>query len=804
MSIYYAPGSNSIEKRLTFTDPQALCTPVHANVAVGSRVSFSKKAWAVLGDLGNRLIRGVYTTNDFIEDGRDPVKYPQVFDADFWRDYVRNELLITALKESDLRQNSRYFPPNKTYCFDGVYGCKDHCSKNYACTLREQTGKECLVVIGMQSSSTKAYYPALLENLGVPAYICHIGRDGLQEYVLDMLSQRKGVIFYMDYPDEFVIRYPGRFQRVSMPKGTASEIAQFTLLFGENGYGNKTNDPVKVDKFEDTMDKVVSYNILSESANAPVYGVFARVRLPDANFEDVLKRYVALTNDSSVESDDPFFDASCSWMRDNYDMWSDWMLTPLPLCTVEDHTTHSINGCTNGSAHREVSFRWTTADPTNSSNPYVCDGGTMTLPNPLSTSRSCEWLEANRDTWLDWISAKPKCDSTFFSYVINKCGADTKRRIEFYWLLPDDDDPAKSQECTGDLPDTVLIDCEYMPASSSTYIAIEVLTIILLVGVLVAMILVFHYRSLPIIRRSQFEFLETMLVGTLCVCASIILYAGEPTDGLCGVRPVALSAGFTLVFGSLVVKTLRVYRIFNSKKLKRVVLPTHTMFKLLGSFLLVDTVIILAWYIIDFPVATRVVSDVEEVVSGATGFKDVCESTSFIFSALLIFWKAILLGTGLYLSFLVRKVSVDFQESIWIFASSVVVAIACLLVLPLAYLVPLPAATFYSFFAAVLWIATLSVVALMLVPKIIRHKEDASSTSGGSATNSDDTKGDGKPSTSPGPKLSEHPKLASDCHSPVKHGPVLHHNSRVTPATAAQGRLASISKAQGVVPSGSL
>lgn len=800
VSIYYAPVSTTIEKRLTFTDPQALCTPVHANVGVATKLSFSKKAWAVLGDLGNRLIRGLYTTNALIDDGHDPTLYAEMFDADFWRDYVRNELLIEALKESDLRDNRKYYPPNATYCADGVYGCLDNCSKNYACTLRELSGKECMMVVGMQSSSTRAYYPALMENLGFPAYICHIGRNGLQEYVLERLSQRKAVLWYMDYPDEFVMRYPHHFQRVSMPKGTAEDIAKFTSLFGENGYGNKTGDPVTVDRFEDTLDKVVSYNIMTESDNLPVYNVFSRIRLPDANFEDVLGRYVDLTNDSTIESEDPFFDAACGWMRDNYAMWTDWMLNPLPLCTVEDHMVYSVSGC--DSSTRQITFQWAHPDPTNSSKPYVCDGGVMELPATLSTSRTCKWINESYSTWLDWITRPPKCDATFFSYVVNDCGTDAKREIEFYWFLPAANNASASAECTGSLPDTVSVDCEYMPDISSLYVAIVVLTAILASSILVSMFLVFHYRTMPIIRRSQFEFLETMLVGALLVCAAIILYAGKPTDGLCGVRPAIISIGFTLVFGSLVVKTLRVYRIFNSKKLKRVVLPTQTMFKVLACFLLVDAVVIISWFVVDFPAVTHVADDIEEVATGAIVDRAVCLSSSFIFSALLIFWKAILLGTGLYLSFLVRKVSVDFQESVWIFSSSVVVAIACLLVLPLAYLVPLAAATFYAFFAGVLWIAVFSVVALMLVPKILRHKEDAS-TNSGSSVNSDDTSTHGN-KTETGPILPEKPaKRISDGRPgpPDKHLSALHHASRVTPAG---DKGPNLQKPHGIVPSGVL
>lgn len=747
----------------------------------------------MLGELGNRVIRGVYTTEDLIEDGLNATKYPKTFYADFWRDYAENDYLIEELDESNLRENPLYFPPNETYCADGVNGCFEHCSRTYACTLRETVDhKPCLVVVATQASATRTNYPAMYANLDIPAYFCHIGRENMQRYVLDMYNQRKGVTFYLDYPDEFTARYPNRFRRISFPKGTAAEVAMTNMKFGENGFGQLSSNPARFDRFDDTNQKIVSYNLLTEASNAAAISVFSRLRIVDANLEDILSRYVALTNDSSTStSEDPYFDSVCSWMRENYAVWKDWMLSPLPLCTIVDHMTYTITGCDDGSSTHEIAFTWTVPDPTDIANPYICDGGHMTLPSKMSTSRSCEWLHDNTEIWLDWVDVRPACDETFYSFVAMECAADSRRPIEFYWLAPQANNASASAECDGELPASIETECGYMPVISTLYFVTTILVWILAAGIIACMVLVFHFRNMPIIRRSQYEFLETMLIGTLLICAAVNLYGGKPTDGLCGSRPVVLSAGFTLVFGSLVVKSLRVYRIFNTKKLKRIVLPSRTMFKVLGMFLLVDATILTSWFIIDFPTATSIPEVVEEIGPDAIITEFECSSSSFIFSGLLIFWKAILLGAGLYLSFLVRKVSSDFQESVFIFASSLVVTFACMLLLPLAYLVPLEATTFYVFFAGVLWVATLSVVGLMLGPKFLRHKEIASSGSATSSNNSDDG---GSQKTETGPSLPDDAKP-----NKVKRGPVIPNGSRVTPS---QQKRTSLEKTQAVVPSG--
>uniref|UniRef100_K3WZZ8 G-protein coupled receptors family 3 profile domain-containing protein n=1 Tax=Globisporangium ultimum (strain ATCC 200006 / CBS 805.95 / DAOM BR144) TaxID=431595 RepID=K3WZZ8_GLOUD len=91
--------------------------------------------------------------------------------------------------------------------------------------------------------------------------------------------------------------------------------------------------------------------------------------------------------------------------------------------------------------------------------------------------------------------------------------------------------------------------------------------------------------------------------------------------------------------------------------------------------------------------------------------------------ALLMFWKAILLCLGLYISFLIRNVSAGFQESSWIFGSAVVVLIGTVVILLLAYLVDMATSTLYIFLACSFLIGTLLIMGFMLVPKLFRLNE---------------------------------------------------------------------------------
>ncbi|KAJ0406260.1 hypothetical protein ATCC90586_008218 [Pythium insidiosum] len=508
------------------------------------------------------------------------------------------------------------------------------------------------------------------------------------------------------------------FSRVFLPRSVPERVALATGLFGENGYGKATNNPVDVD-FPTT--RLTKYAASLLQNHFPIGSLVGKFSLQDLNINDLLRKYLTASQDSNEA--DPTFRAACNWVKENYATWALW-LDRLPLCAFESHIRYSVSGCDDPSAtERVLTFEWRQPNPEDPTQPYNCDGGLAELPPPLHTSRSCDWLLADEARWRSWALAKPECDASFYKYNITACDASAKRLVKYWWLLPDPADLSTSLECRGGvaLPKDVKIDCEYMPMTSPTFGVISAIAGILICVLVLAIVFVTYHRNKPIVKRSQFELLVLMIIGGITVCVAAVLYAGRPTKLLCAARPLTIAAGFTIIFGSLFVKSLRVYRVFMKSALKRVTVTITMMLKIFALFVAVDVLILGAWFIADFPEPTIVIEPSKDFRGDVDHVK--CKSASFIFTALLMFWKAIVLLLGLYLSFLIRNVSADFQESIWIFASSLMVLIACLVILPLAYLVEMAAAIFYVFLSIALLVCTATVMALMLVPKMLRLNE---------------------------------------------------------------------------------
>ncbi|GLE08481.1 hypothetical protein PINS_up019689 [Pythium insidiosum] len=674
---------------------------------------------------------GVYTLLDFVEDGTNPAKHNPIYSADFFRDYAFEEELIQALAVSKLRNNTKHFPPKTIGCPDGELGCKNHCSKSYACTLREAKGKECMVVVLQNYRYDLGFVQAVFSNNNIPAYFCFLDYGGAYDYIIEAAKNSTPLVFYYYEPDTIFYEQPNKFMRIFLPRSTPEEAAKNTLTFGENGYGNKTNNPIRVDFPMIRLDK---WAPLLLRDNQPAGGFLNAFTLTELSINQLMATYVSATTKTPAP-DDAYFTTACTWLKEHYNDWKLWM-ERLPSCSFEKHITYKIDGCSddgavldNSTQIRTISFQWRFPDPDNTSLSYECDGGYAQLPDPMRTSRSCAWLVANPTVWASWIDDSPKCEADFMDFKVTDCGSDGRRRAVFHWKIPRTDDHSLSAECTGGVklnPD-VILPCDYVPLKASSFLAVIVISTLLVAILVGALVFVFISREKPIIKRSQFEFLMIMVFGGIMICVAVLLYAGAPTRFLCAARPTFLALGFTMIFGSLVVKSLRVYRVFSSQAMKRVVLSTKVMFKMFMVFFAVDCIVLIAWFAVDFPEPTVSYTQMLELNGGSYGSLS-CKSSSFIFSALLIFWKAIVLAMGLYLSFLIRNLSNDFQESIWIFASSVVVLFGSLVMLPMAYLVTLDAIPFYMFLAFSLLFCTVLVMSMMLVPKAFRLNEESRSS----------------------------------------------------------------------------
>jgi gamma-aminobutyric acid type B receptor len=752
VSIYRSTNAVDMGARMAST-PEGFCTPLHINVEEWGRdhTAFANESFKA-GTQSYVGRSGLYTTKKFVEAGLDPAQYTPTFSADFWRDYAANEKLIAALDIAKFKSNAKYYPPSPLVCANGFRGCMDGCSKTDTCTAREKQGKKCLVVPMMFPTYDDGWAESTLANNKVPSYHCFLGDTAVEQFAVEMEAANQPIFFYHYEPDPFHYVHLNKFRRVFLPR-TLPELVKLNKGdFGENGYGEKTNNPLSVDFLPTTL-SIYAASLLQD--HAPIAALLSRFTLDEMDMGTLLQAYVDLDAQKTVGvvQDDAVFSSACAWVRDNYAAWKRW-LARLPLCDLDLHIDFTIHHCGEQGRPREIRWAWKEPHPLDALKPYVCDGGRTMLPKTITTSKPCDWLVANKLVWQAWTVQAPVCDAQFFAFKVSSCDARAKREATYAWLLPDPTDATKSLECRQadggvTLPAPVELACEYTPYASPIAQAVAILSAVLALVLVALVVFVIKYRNEAIVKRSQYEFLTVMLLGGVLMCGAAVVYAGEPTHFLCAARPLVTSLAFTLIFGALVVKSLRVYRVFMSGAMKRVVLSTATMFKILGLFVLVDLLILLAWFVIDFPRPYLQPTKIG-ALSGATIDRHVCASSSFIFSALLIFWKAIVLFMGLYLSFLIRNVSSDFQESIWIFASSLVVLFGSIILLPMAYLVELPADVFYAFLAFMLLACTTLVMSMMLVPKIRRLHERSNDVTTVSEAHGDDnsytatTAGNGK------------------------------------------------------------
>ncbi|KAG3013398.1 hypothetical protein PC121_g14708 [Phytophthora cactorum] len=739
VSFFQASGSAEMTQRMSSVGT-GICSPTHVNVEVWLDAA-TQRALAVyynessfVGSVGYDGLAGLFTSTTFIRAG---LSASPAFSADFWRDYRDKDALIHELRASVLFNNAAHYPPKESGCADGVLGCRDSCSKSKTCTKREGNGGECLVVIMMDASYDIGYLQASLSNNDIPAYFCFLGISGAAKYVSEALASNTPVAFYNYQPDEFFQRHIGQVERVALPWVTPERTALNTGNFGENGYGEATDNPVRVDFPRVLLGKYL-VKVLT-SSDGGMASLMNMLTIQEKDMDSLLSGYNDIRDAGVLSQTESYFTAACNWLRkpENYQIWSEW-LEPLPDCEYDTHYSFALEGCNSNTNEerafpRRAKFYWKSPRPDNISLPYTCDPYHLPnsgLPDTLVTSRSCSWLVENTNTWLIWASlgTQPICDTSFYTHDVSECTSSGQREVTFRWLLPDAKNATFSSECTDGkaLPDPVLIDCEYVPYSTAASKVVFVLACLFTCVMLGCIGFVVYEREQPIVKRSQYQFLVTMLLGGVLMCYATVIYSGVPSRVVCALRPTLISWAFTLIFGSLVVKSMRVYRVFLSSAMKRVVLAAGTMMKVLAGFLIVDIVILVSWELVS-PSDAVVKAEAVAEIGGLAVDRVRCASSSSVFVGLLFFWKAVMLFGGLYLSILIRKVSSDFQESVWIFASACVVLFSSLLLLPMGYFVTLSAIAFFLFFSFIVLSATMLVIGLMLVPKMLRLHDLATS-----------------------------------------------------------------------------
>jgi len=179
---------------------------------------------------------------------------------------------------------------------------------------------------------------------------------------------------------------------------------------------------------------------------------------------------------------------------------------------------------------------------------------------------------------------------------------------------------------------------------------------------------IYANRDSKQVKAWQPFFLNLVLVGCLISSSSIITLvqqndSDEPVYA-CAVFPWLYTVGFSITFGTLYAKILRVYKLFQAAADTRRITVTQTeTLKWVGFITLVDIIIVAVWTGVDPLAWTRVIvsTDIFGEPLESVGY---CTSTSWkIFVSLITCWHLLLLLRACFLCYQTRHISTKFAES---------------------------------------------------------------------------------------------------------------------------------------------
>ncbi|XP_063590755.1 gamma-aminobutyric acid type B receptor subunit 1-like [Penaeus indicus] len=235
------------------------------------------------------------------------------------------------------------------------------------------------------------------------------------------------------------------------------------------------------------------------------------------------------------------------------------------------------------------------------------------------------------------------------------------------------------------------------------------------------------------------------LVGIILCLGSIFLLgldgqfvSEQKFPSVCGLRAWCLSLGFTLAYGAMFSKIWRVHRLTTKTKTENKRVEPWKLYVMVGSFVVVDVIVLGVWQGVDPQQRTLEVFPLEVPRDTVEDIKikpelEHCESQhNTIWLGLLYSYKGLLLIFGLFLAYETRSVKLkQINDSRLVGMSIYNVVVLCLITAPVTLVISSQQDAAFAFVSLAIIFCCFLSMALVFVPKIVevmRHVERTEST----------------------------------------------------------------------------
>jgi hypothetical protein len=266
----------------------------------------------------------------------------------------------------------------------------------------------------------------------------------------------------------------------------------------------------------------------------------------------------------------------------------------------------------------------------------------------------------------------------------------------------------------------VSVQCDFvawdMPA------AIAIITLLAIFAAVKIALLVYFviFRAEPVFRISQVIFGVLVMLGGIMADLTPLTMLGKPSTTRCHLLPTWMLLAVTLLYGPLLLKTWKVWKVFDNPKLKTLRLSNGRLLAYLAVGLLLEVLVAAIFGFVQ-PLKAK---EYDFSFSGGYGSlrRTKCSEEDTFFHAVAYAIVAIPLCGGLFLAFKTRKVSGDYTDNKAILGSMYTLVIAAVVLIPVTRITgDLTLVNFVMVSIGVLFVSTVT-VSVYAVPKILYHR----------------------------------------------------------------------------------
>lgn len=237
---------------------------------------------------------------------------------------------------------------------------------------------------------------------------------------------------------------------------------------------------------------------------------------------------------------------------------------------------------------------------------------------------------------------------------------------------------------------------------------------------------VLRFKNHPVIKGASPNFLILFLIGSILLLCSNFVNTLTQNNTTCSAQVWCLTLGFTIMYGAIFIRILRILYIFKSNKLTgRIVFTDQKLLMLLILLIFIDVLINLIWNFQNGMNVTYISVDIYRPYYDYNTC--VSDAVSVTYAHISLAYKFILIISGVICTFLGRNVPAQFNETTSIFSAIYCAVIICSLGVPFVVTgVGGRTATVVIQSAGIL-LLVLSAVSFIFIPKLYYVKvEDVS------------------------------------------------------------------------------